>query len=60
MKKENLALSDFSKNPAVFDCGLESTRTKEQDVTCLPVCRAQVKVTAKTIKLVKPRKVSAK
>ena len=61
MTKEKLALSDFFKSQAVvFDCGVENTKEQERDLNGLPICHNRVKVTAKTIKLVKPRKVSAK
>ena len=59
MKKETLAISDFMKTqPAVFESGVD----QEQKRTCdaLPICHTSVKVTAKTIKFTKPRKVSAK
>ena len=61
MTKEKLALDDFSKSPSVvLACGIENAEKQEQSSDCLPLCRTHVKVTAKTIKLVKPRKVSAK
>ena len=61
MTKEKLALSDFFKTQTVvFASGVENTEEQEKCLAGLPVCHSAVKVTAKTIKLVKPRKVSAK
>ena len=61
MTKEKLALSEFFKSQAtMFASGIENTKEQEQNLNGLPICRNHVKVTAKTIKLVKPSKVSAK
>ncbi len=61
MTKEKLALSDFFKTQSVdFVCGVENTREQEENVNGLPVCHQKMKVTAKSIKLVKPKKVCAK
>ena len=61
MTKEKLALSDFFKTQAVvFASGVENTKEQEKCLEGLPVCNSTVKVTAKTIKLVKARKISAK
>ena len=61
MTKEKLALSDFFKTQAVvFASGVENTKEQEQVLNGLPICHSRAKVTAKTVKLIKPRKVSAK
>ena len=61
MTKEKLALSDFFKTQTVvFASGVENTKEQEQNLSGLPVCHNTVKVTAKTVKLVKSHKVSAK
>ena len=61
MTKEKLALSDFFKTQTVvFASGVENTKEQRQSLNGLPVCHSAVKVTAKSVKLVKPRKVSAK
>lgn len=61
MPKEKLALSDFFKTQAVvFASGVENTKEQEQVLAGLPICHSRAKVTAKTVKLIKPRKVSAK
>ena len=61
MTKEKLALSDFFKTQTVvFASGVENTREQEKVLDGLPICQSSVKVTAKTIKFIKPKKVSAK
>lgn len=61
MTKEKLALSDFFKTQTVvFASGVENTKEQEQNLKGLPVCHSAAKVTAKTVKLVKSRKVCAK
>ncbi len=61
MTKEKLALSDFFKTQTVvFASGVENTKEQEQNLNGLPVCHNAVKVTSKTLKLVKARKVSVK
>lgn len=61
MTKEKLALSDFFKTQTVvFASGVENTKEQEKNLNGLPVCHSPVKVTAKAVKLVKSRKVSAK
>ena len=61
MTKEKLALSDFFKTQTtMFASGIENTKEQKQNLNGLPVCRTHVKVTAKSIKLVKSDKVSAK
>ena len=60
MTKEKLALSDFFKTQAVFASGVENTKEQEKMLAGLPICHSSVKVTAKSVKFIKPRKVSAK
>ena len=61
MTKEKLALSDFFKTQTVvFASGVENTKEQEKNLNGLPVCRSSAKVSAKSIKLVKSRKVCAK
>ena len=61
MTKEKLALNDFFKSQTtMFASGVENTKEQEQNLNGLPICREHVKVTAKSIKLVKSTKVSAK
>ncbi len=61
MAKEKLALSDFFKTQTVvFASGVENTKEQEQCLEGLPICKSTAKVTAKSIKLVKSHKVSAK
>ncbi len=61
MTKEKLALSDFFKTQTVvFASGVENKQEHDKDSTDLPICRSCVKVSAKSIKLVKARKASAK
>ena len=61
MTKEKLALSDFFKTQTVvFASGVENTKEQGKVLDGLPICQSSVKVTAKTIKFVKPKKVSAK
>lgn len=60
MAEEKLALSDFKNDAVVFTSGIENTANQEVDDQGLPICHTAVKVTAKSVKFVKPRKVSAK
>ena len=61
MTKEKLALSDFFKTQSVvFASGVENTKEQEKMLAGLPICHSSAKVTAKSVKLVRPRKVSAK
>ena len=61
MTKEKLALSDFFKTQAVvFASGVENTKEQEKMCEGLPICHSAVKVTAKSVKFTKSRKVSAK
>lgn len=61
MIKEKLALSDFFKTQTVvFASGVENTKEQKKNLNGLPVCRSSAKVSAKSVKLVKSRKVCAK
>lgn len=60
MAQEKLALSDFKNDAVVFTSGIENAENQQVDANGLPICRAQIKVTAKSVKFLKPRKVSAK
>jgi len=61
MTKEKLALSDFFKTQTVmFESGVENTQNQEKNLNGLPICKNDLKVTAKTIKFLKTTKVSAK
>ena len=60
MAEEKLALSDFKNDTVVFTSGIENKAQQEVDDQGLPICHTAVKVTAKSVKFVKPHKVSAK
>lgn len=60
MAQEKLALSDFKNDTVVFTSGIENAENQQVDEKGLPICHTAVKVTAKSVKFVKPRKVSAK
>ena len=61
MTKEKLSLCDFFKTQnVVLACGVENTKEQGKNRAGLPICHNEVKVTAKTVKLVKPKKVCVK
>ena len=60
MPKEKLALSDFFKTQTVVFASGVDNKNDQQNQNGLPICKTSVKVTAKTVKFVKPRKVCAK
>ena len=61
MTKEKLALSDFFKTQTVvFASGVENTKNQEKNLNGLPICQNDFKVVAKSMKLAKTHKVSAK